>query len=514
MLLAAAPARAQPETPMGRPMLRAVLKDAFAAIIERHLEAAAPADMALWSLRGLAALDTRLSADVQQGMLRLNADDRLVAAEPLPVPGQPAPAPPPGSRRAARQAALPPPAEALSDLLSELYAEAWTVSPLLRQAGMERVLQAGFDELFNHLDPYSRYITAQEAWQARDRRIGQSGLGLRLAAGQRDTLVVAALLPDGIAMRAGLREGDLLLSIDGEPVSARRIGEAAELLEGPAGTEVVLELRRGRQRLSLALRRANQPAPSLRSDMADGILTLRMSVFSGTSTEMLAEALNTAFAAPVPPRGLVLDLRGNRGGILMQAITVADTFLMGGPVAQSAGRHPDSRRVWNAAGNDLGRGRPLVVLVDGRTASAAEIVAAALSDRGRAVVVGSATLGKGLIQIVIPLLNGAEVLISWSRVLAPQNWPVQGLGVIPAICTSLGMEALRASLVELQAGRPPMAAVLARLRAARSPVPASEVAALRRTCPPAEEREQDQEVARLLIDRPQDYGTALAPPFP
>ncbi|WP_157136284.1 S41 family peptidase, partial [Teichococcus cervicalis] len=328
------------------------------------------------------------------------------------------------------------------------------------------VLQAGFEEVFNHLDPYSRYITADEAWQARQRRVGQSGLGLRVAAGARDRLVIATLQPEGEAARAGLREGDELHSIDGVPVSARRIILAAEMLEGPPGSEVALELRRGSQRLRVVLRRASQALQPLLTEVQDGILWMRLPIFSANTTEELSEALANAFAAPAPPRGLVLDLRGNRGGVLSQAMSVADAFLSDGLVAQSVGRHPDARRVWDAAGTDLAQGRPLVVLVDGRTASAAEIVAAALGDRGRAVVVGSATLGKGLIQVVIPLSNGAEVLISWSRVLAPAGWPVQGLGVLPALCTSLGQEALRGALQALGAGMAPMGAVLQRQRRA------------------------------------------------
>ena len=499
--------------PLPRSLLQTVLQEAFAAILDRHLEAAAPADLALWSLRGLAAIDGRLSAEVQQGRLQLMAGDRMLAAEPLPA--APAVTPAAARRRpAAARPGQPSPAveasaEAIAALLTSLYAEAWSISPPLRQAGMERLLQAGFDELFNHLDPYSRYITAGEAWQARERRVGQNGLGLRLAGGARDAVVIGSLAPDGIAARAGLREGDVLLSIDGQGVTARRIYEAAELLEGPAGTEVQLGLRRGGQRLTIALRRAAQPASPLRAETADGILTLKLTAFTSNAAELVAQALDNAFSSPNPPRGLIIDLRGNRGGVLMQAVSVADAFLTGGPVAQSSGRHPESRRVWNAGGRDMAEGRPVVVLVDGRTASAAEIVAAALSDRGRAVVVGSATLGKGLIQVVVPLPNGAEVLISWSRVLAPLDWPVQGLGVIPSLCTSLGAEEARRQVVALEAGQAPMAPVLARLRALRSPVPASEVAALRRACPPAEERELDLEMARRLIDRPQEYHTAL-----
>ncbi|WP_159993986.1 S41 family peptidase [Roseomonas sp. 18066] len=507
------PASAQGESPFSRPQLRGVLREAFTAIIDRHLEAAAPGDLALWSLRGLGALDTSLVADVQDGMLRLRQGPGVLREAPLP--GRPTAIPPEAAARGrplvAQPAALPPAAmpDLLADSLSQFYAEAWQASPALRRAGMEGLLQAGFDEVFNHLDPYSRYITAEEAWQARQRRVGQSGLGLRVAAGQRDTLVIATLVPDGEAARAGLREGDVLRSIDGVAISARRIIMAAEMLEGPPGSEVALELRRGNQRLSVVLRRASQLLQPLQAETQDGILWMRIAAFSATTTEQVSAALNAAFAQATPPRGVVLDLRGNRGGILTQAMTVADAFLSGGPVAQSLGRHPEAQRVWNAAGSDLAQGAPVVIMVDGRTASAAEIVAAALGDRGRAVVVGSATLGKGLIQIVIPLSNGAEVLISWSRVLAPRGWPVQGLGVLPAVCTSLGVEALRSGLQMLGQGQPPMGPVLARARLARPPVPASEVTALRASCPPAEGRDLDVQAARTLLNSPATYRAAL-----
>ncbi|MCQ4158729.1 S41 family peptidase [Roseomonas sp. GC11] len=497
---AQAQAQAQAQGEFSRAQLRAVLREAFAAIAERHLEAAAPGDLALWSLRGLTAIDPGLGAEAQGGQLRLRLGPSLLRE--APVPGAAAT---PAGRGTSPRAAV----EALADSLALFYAEAWAASATLRRAGVERLLQAGFDEVFNHLDPYSRYITAEEAWQARQRRVGQSGLGLRVAAGPREALVIATLTPEGEAARAGLREGDELRSIDGVPVSASRILLAAELLEGPPGSAVELELRRGGQRLSVVLRRATQALQPLQAELQDGILWMRLGVFSTNSTEQLAEALASAFASPTPPRGLVLDLRGNRGGVLTQAMSVADTFLTDGLVAQSLGRHPDARRVWEAGGSDLARGLPLVILVDGRTASAAEIVAAALGDRGRAVVVGSATLGKGLIQIVIPLPNGAEVLISWSRVLAPAGWPVQGLGVLPALCTSLGQDAARSGLQALASGTAPMGAVLARLRQARAPVPGSEVAALRAACPPAEGRDLDPQAARFLLDNPAAYRAAL-----
>jgi carboxyl-terminal processing protease len=503
-IAAGLPARAQ-EGAFPRAMVQPALQQAFTAILERHLEPAAPSDLALWSLRGLGAVDTRLNAEILSGLLRLNLGDRLLAellAPALPPPPDTAATPQRGDPRS--------PANILATTLTEFYAAAWAASPILRQAGAERMMQAGFDELFNHLDPYSRYVTAQDALQARERRVGQSSLGLRLGGGRRGTVIIASLVPDGVAARAGVREGDQLISIDGYPVSARRITDAAELLEGYADTEVDLVLRRGNRRLPISLRRSSQPSQTVRVERLDGVLWLRLSHFSAQTTEDLSAALVDAFAAPQPPRGVVLDLRGNRGGVLMQAMTVADLFLTDGPVASSLGRHPDSIRNWRANGQDQAHGRPVVVLVDGRTASSAEIVTAALSDRGRAVVVGSSTLGKGLIQIVVPLSNGGEVLISWSRVLAPLGWPVQGLGIQPALCTSLGLDALQVELAQLYAGQAPRAAVLARLRAARAPVPASEVAALRNTCPPAEGRELDAEVAKILIDQHRAYATALS----
>lgn len=480
-----------------------MLATALDAVLDRHIEAAAPADLALWTLRGLEVLEPLLHAELRSGTLLLSGPgpQRLLAARPVPAP------PPPGA----------PPEEVAPPLglaLAALFEAAWRASPLLRRAGHEAMLRSAFEELFNHLDPYSRYLTPAEARAARERRVGQSGLGLRLGAGRgRAEVLVVAVTPGGPADEAGLRVGDRVLAVDGVPVSARDLGLAAALLEGPADTIVALRLRRagGGRAFELALhRRLLTPAPVTAEEREGGILRLRVEGFSGATGQGLAAAL-AEHIRPGVTRGVVLDLRGNRGGLLTQAVAVAGAFLADGVVARTAGRHPDAARLWEAGGPDLAAGLPVVVLVDGRSASAAEIVAAALSDRGRAVVVGSATQGKGLIQAVMSLPNGGELLVTWARVLAPGGWPIQDLGVLPALCTGLGAEAVAAGLARLHRGDPPpMAAALARLRAARAPVPASEVAALRETCPPAEGREADLAAARALIEAPEAYAAALA----
>ncbi|NOG69679.1 PDZ domain-containing protein [Roseicella sp. DB1501] len=474
--------------------MQAVLATALGAVLERHLDLVAPAQLGLWTLRGLAVIDPALQTELQSNTLLLSAPDRLLSARP--VPALPASGPP--------EAAAP----ALASALAAMFDAAWRASPAIRQAGPEQMLRSGFEELFNHLDPYSRYMTPQEATAARARRIGQTGLGLRLAAGRGGAVVIASLTPDSPASEAGLRLGDQVLAVDGTPLSARDLAAAAALLEGPVGTEVTLRIQRGRRRFNAYLLRSTVPPETVHARRQEEILWLRLDGFSNATDTRLAELLQEGFSGTVP-RGVVLDLRGNRGGLLGQAVAVASAFLADGVVARTSGRHPDAARTYISAGPDLARGVPLVVLVDGRTASAAEIVAAALSDRGRGVVLGSATTGKGLIQAVVPLPNGGELLVTWSRVLAPRGWPIQGLGVLPALCTSLGAEATAAALAQLRRGEAPMGRVLARLRAARAPVPGSEVAALRSACPPAEGRPADLATAQTLLEQAEAYDTAL-----
>lgn len=474
-------------------MAERVLAESHRLVLERHLETAAPADLTLWSLRGLAALDPRLDAVLRGGEIRLLAEDRALASQAVSALGQ---------RDAAATAA------AISAALAAFYDIAWRASGALRRAGAERVIASGFEEVFNHLDPYSRYVTPAEARAARERRIGQSGLGLRVAV-QGDGLAVVAVTPGGPAALAGIRQGDRLVAVDGRLLGPRDPGLAASLLEGPEGSAVALTLSRGGRRRDVTLTREIVVPETVEAERRDEILWIRVTGFTVLTERRITAALVDGFAAR-PPHGVVLDLRGNRGGLLSQAVAVADAFLAEGEVARTQGRHPDANRRYSAGGQDLAQGRPVVVLVDGRTASAAEIVAMALAERRRGVVVGSATLGKGLIQLVAPLPNEAEILVTWSQVVAPSGWPIQGVGVLPALCTSLGPESLAQGLARLRAGGdPPMARALARQRAARPPVLPSEVVALRGSCPPAEGRPADLLAARALIESPGAYATAI-----
>ena len=218
-------------------------------------------------------------------------------------------------------------------------------------------------------------------------------------------------------------------------------------------------------------------------------------------------------AGPNPPAGVVLDLRSNRGGLLRAAVRAANQLLPAGVIAYTLGRDPAANHVWRSDAAQQARDVPVVILVDGRTASAAEVLTAALADRGRAVVVGSATLGKGLVQTIAPLPDGGELFVTWSRIIAPRGWPLQGLGVLPQVCTSLGGAALHRQLAALAQGIQPMQADIDAQRAARAPLPAAVMVALRRKCPAAGGNENDMKAAQVLIDDPAAYAAALLPPL-
>ncbi len=218
---------------------------------------------------------------------------------------------------------------------------------------------------------------------------------------------------------------------------------------------------------------------------------LRVTRFDASTAAHLAALVRDALRDPARlPAGLVLDLRGNRGGLVRQAVEAAAIFLDEGVVATTAGRDPQAARVWRSDAGAHADDVPIVVLVDGGTASAAEILAAALSDRGRAVVVGSSTLGKGLVQTITPLPNGGELFVTWSRILAPLGWPLQSLGVLPQVCTSLGRERPTGSS-PANAGADPMRAALERHRGARAPLPLAEILTIRSACPAAEGEDGD-----------------------
>ena len=477
-----------------REEMQGVFAAGFAAILDRHMERALPSDLITWGLAGFTAHDPSLRVERQGRELRLIRARRTLISRALPS----------DSMRGKPEAIGMTAAEALIPFQEA----AWAASPAIRDQGHDNLLRASFNAVFGHLDPFSRYVTPEEAQLARERRLGQGSVGLRLSV-QRGQVLVAAVIPNSPAAAAGIRVGDRLVTVDDEMIFANDLAGAELLLEGAAETEVTLVTQRAGRRRSVTLRRVAQRVETVTSAMRDGVLHLRVSGFTALTSAQVTGFVESAFAGANPPRGLVLDLRGNRGGILTQAVAVADIFLDGGEIVGTAGRHPEANRRYGASDIDLAQGRPMVVMVDGRTASAAEILAAALAERGRAAVLGTGTQGKGLVQILLPLPNGGELQLSWSRIVMPSGWPLQGPGLLPALCTAGGDEAAATALAALRAEQQPMGAALARLRALRPPVSALEASALREACPGLDGVEREADFARALVLDATAYRAAL-----
>jgi carboxyl-terminal processing protease len=469
-----------------------VYATALAFMAPRTLEPVPVSQLTIWGLRGLTALDPELSTELNDDKLRLVTRNRVVGARA---------APPDSDINGWASAAV------------ELALAATTVSMPVRRAGTQGIVQSFFDELFNHLDPYSRYVAPREAGEDRERRSGQAGAGLRLIR-RGGTIVVVEAVVDGPAALAGIRPGDTILSVDGRSTQGKDAAAVMNSIAGPEQTQVSIgwRSRDGHPHAAL-LERATVPPETVFPQRVGDALVIQVTAFNHSTDGHIARAIEDGLAAPHHPQGIVLDLRGNRGGLLRQAVTAADTLLPAGIVAMTAGRDREATRIWYSNPGQLAEDLPVVVIVDGRSASAAEILAAALADRGRGVVIGSSTLGKGLVQTVSPLPDGGELFVTWSRVLAPRGWPIQGLGVLPQVCTSLGQDALVWQLAALSEGRQPMGKALDLHRAARAPMQPAQILAIRNACPAAEGREQDLDAARALIRDPAAYAAALLPPM-
>ena len=465
-----------------------VFGTALAFITPRTLEAEGVPQLTLWGLRGLTALDPAFTAELRDNTLVIRQAGRPVFTGPAPDVAD---------------------ADGWGSLAASASAAAFAVSGPMQDAGTQGVIRSFFDEMFNHLDPYSRYVPPGAADAERDRRSGEAGLGITLVR-TRAGVVIQDVVPSSPADDAGLRPGDRIQNVDEHVVR----GEDAQTVEGwvrgPEGSTVHLAWRTRGRLHSDTIERALVPPQTVLAERIGDVVLIHITGFSAETDDQFAAALGAGFTGH-RVRGLVLDLRGNRGGLLREAVAAVSQVLTSGTVATTSGRNPQSSRVWKAGDSeDAAKGRPIVVLVDGRTASAAEIMAAALEDNGRAVVVGSSTLGKGLVQTIAPLPDGGELFVTWSRVLAPGGWPIQGLGVMPQVCTSLGEDSLKRQLTALAAGQQSFALALARHNAARAQLPVAQVVDIRNACPAVEGRDADLDAAGFLLDHPAAYQAALS----
>ncbi|MHB1512219.1 MAG: S41 family peptidase [Acidiferrobacter sp.] len=296
--------------------------------------------------------------------------------------------------------------------------------------------------MVNNLDPHSQYLDPRQYRQLRVDTTGRfGGVGLEVTEYKGFLKVVTPIhgTPGG---RSGIKPGDLIVRINGTFIQGLSLRKAVHLLRGRPGSTVALTVvRKGQaQPLTFRLERQIIKIHSVAGHLlAPGYGYLRISEFQGDTGKGVTRALTHLIAANHGPlKGLVLDLRDNPGGVLNAAVAVCDDFMNHGVVVSTRGRIPSSDVVFRAHGPDMLHGAPMVVLVNGGSASAAEIVAGALQDNRRAVIMGTKTFGKGSVQTIMPMGNGGALRLTTARYFTPNGRSIQNLGIAPNIVVHEG----------------------------------------------------------------------------
>ena len=316
-------------------------------------------------------------------------------------------------------------------------------------------------------------------------------------------------MEDTPAERSGLQADDVITKIENVAVSGMDQREVIRRLRGPINSTVGLTVRRAGRNLAVSVTRAHIVPQTVRFEQHDGIGYFKITSFNQSTTQTLREKLRDARRDMGESlRGYVLDLRDNPGGLLDQAVTVSDLFMDGGLIVSTQGRHPDSEQYFDSRSADVSGGLPMVVLINGNSASASEIVAAALQDSGRAVLVGTNSYGKGTVQTVLRLPNDGELTLTWARFHAPSGYALQARGVMPDVCTS---SAARHSSPDLLPG-----AHLISKRESRREIDIDDEAglkSLRELCPTHDgESAVDIEIAEQILSDPSLYARAISGP--
>jgi carboxyl-terminal processing protease len=300
-----------------------------------------------------------------------------------------------------------------------------------------QLLQAAIRGMVASLDPYSAYLDSDEYDEVKISSSGRySGVGIELSIEDEQVVVIAPF--DGSpAALAGIRSGDVIVTIDGIPVNTSTLADTIGKMRGAEGTSVKIGIMRegNAEPMLFTLKRSRVDVHSVKSEMLEsGYGYVRISQFSETTGDDLNSAmkdLRKHNAAPL--KGLVLDMRDNPGGVLEAAVAVADTFLDSGVIVTAKGRTPDSKFEMDATPGDALNGAPIVVLVNGGSASAAEIVAGALKDQHRAKLMGRTTFGKGSVQTIIPLSDDRAVKLTTSLYYTPSGVSINHRGIAPDI---------------------------------------------------------------------------------
>jgi carboxyl-terminal processing protease len=459
-----------------------LFSQAYADIAQYYIDPVTPQALALAGLRKLSSLDPSFAVELAAGevIVRERGSERRFPAPP------------------AHDAA------AWGALTDKALTAGRQLSPALAGLSDDRLHETIMEGSLTILDRFSHYAPPSAALERRAARDGFGGIGVSLDAFD-DKARIIEVVADTPAAGAGLRPRDRIAAVDGAATNAMSHDEIVRRLRGPAGSALELAIDRAgiAAPILVSLRRAFIVPPTVTLTEKPGIALLRVSAFNQRTAQDLGDRLRQAHRDMGKAlRGIILDLRGNPGGLLDQSVEVASLFLDGTRVASTVGRISDSIQSFVAPHREVER-LPMAVLINGGSASAAEIVAAALQDGGRAVVVGSASYGKGTVQNVKPLPDEGELTVTWARLIAPAGYILHEHGVVPTLCTANLPDDADAVATALARGS-------STLYQPRAELDEAKWRHLREACPgQREDHDIDVAVAEKVLAEPALYSRAL-----
>jgi len=308
----------------------------------------------------------------------------------------------------------------------------------VEEVDSEELIEAAINGMLTSLDPHSSYLPPEDFDDMQVQTRGEFG-GLGIEVTQEEGFVKVVSPMDGTpADKAGIQAGDFITHVNGESMMGLTLDDAVEMMRGPVGSEIIITVvREGTDEpFDVSIIRDTIKVTAVRSRVVGNTVVLRITTFNDQTTPGLTEQLKKSveeLGGLANVDGFVIDLRNNPGGLLTEAISVSDAFLEKGEIVSTRGRDPADGERFNATPGDMAEGKPIVVLINGGSASASEIVSGALQDHRRAIVVGTKSFGKGSVQTVVPLRGDGAMRLTTARYYTPSGRSIQSLGVMPDI---------------------------------------------------------------------------------
>ncbi|MFZ9198224.1 MAG: S41 family peptidase [Paracoccaceae bacterium] len=308
----------------------------------------------------------------------------------------------------------------------------------VEEVDTEKLVEAAINGMLTSLDPHSSYLSAKDFDEMQEQTRGEFG-GLGIEVTQEDGFVKVVAPMDGTpADKAGIKAGDFITHVNSESVLGLTLDDAVDKMRGPVGSEIIITVvREGvAEPFDVSIIRDTIKMVAVKPRLVGNTVVLRISTFNDQTFVGVEEGIKKMVeeaGGMDKVNGFVIDLRNNPGGLLNQAIMVSDAFLEKGEITSTRGRDPEQGERFNAEPGDLAQGKPIVVLINGGSASASEIVSGALQDHRRAIVVGTKSFGKGSVQTLIPLKGDGAMRLTTARYYTPSGRSIQALGVMPDI---------------------------------------------------------------------------------